>query len=110
MARRGGGDLKIPSEDEIKRELESLAKLGGRMIASVEPDFPPGLAALDAPPPLIFALGHTALLDRDMVAIVGARNASALGSKFANKIAADLGAAESCRRLRPCARHRCGSA
>jgi len=92
MARRGGGDLKIPGEDEIKRELESLAKLGARMIASVEPEFPPGLAAMDAPPPLIFVLGHAALLARDMVAIVGARNASALGRKFANKIAADLGA------------------
>ncbi len=92
MARRGGGNLQVPGEDEIKRELESLAKIGGRMIASVEPEFPLGLAALDAPPPLIFALGHMTLLARDMVAIVGARNASALGRKLAGRIAMDLGA------------------
>lgn len=92
MARRGGGDLVIPREDDIARELDALAKLGGRMIANCEPEFPPGLAAIDAPPPLIFALGHVSLLQRDMVAVVGARNASALGRKFAHRIAADLGA------------------
>ncbi len=92
MARRGGGHLKIPGQDEIERELEALAKIGGRMIACIEPEFPRGLAAIDAPPPLIFALGHVPLLARDMVAIVGARNASALGRKFANRIASDLGA------------------
>lgn len=93
MARRGGGDLQIPSEANIARELEALAKIGGRVIACIEPEFPPGLAALDAPPPIISVLGHTTLLTRDMVAVVGARNASALGRKFANKIAADLGEA-----------------
>jgi DNA processing protein len=61
------------------------------MIAACEPDFPQGLAALEAPPPLINALGHRSLLTRDMVAIVGARNASALGRKFAQTIATDMG-------------------
>ena len=94
LARRGGGaEMRIPSDADARRELDALAKLGGRLIASVEPDFPPGLAALDAPPPVIAALGHATLLRRDMVAIVGARNASALGRKLAERIATDLGAA-----------------
>jgi len=38
-------------------------------------------------------LGHTALLQKEMVAIVGARNASALGRKLAARLSADLGAA-----------------
>jgi DNA processing protein len=63
------------------------------MIASIEPEFPQGLAALEAPPPLINTLGHVSLLQRDMVAIVGARNASALGRKFAQTIARELGEA-----------------
>jgi DNA processing protein len=92
LAKRGGGrDLQAPSDDEARRELDALAKLGARMIASCEPDFPQGLAALEAPPPLINALGHVSLLQRDMVAIVGARNASALGRKFAQTIASDMG-------------------
>ena len=60
------------------------------MIASCEPDFPPGLAALDPPPPVIALLGHAPLLRREMVAMVGARNASALGRKFAVTLAQDL--------------------
>ncbi|HEV2562837.1 MAG TPA: DNA-processing protein DprA [Rhizomicrobium sp.] len=93
LARRGGGDLRTPTNAEAEKEIEALARLGGKLIASVEPEFPPGLAALDAPPPMIAVLGHTTLLRRDMVAIVGARNASALGRKFANTLAAELGAA-----------------
>lgn len=92
MARRGGGDLKIPSVSDAARELEKLAALKGRMIAFVEPAFPAALAALDPPPPLITVLGDASLLERDMIAVVGARNASALGIKFARTIAADLGA------------------
>jgi len=93
LARRGGGDLRVPSNAEAEKEIEALARLGGKLIASIEPEFPPGLAALDAPPPMIAVLGHTTLLRRDMVAIVGARNASALGRKFANTLAVELGAA-----------------
>jgi DNA processing protein len=94
LAKRGGGsDLRIPSDDDAKREIEALAKLGGRMIASIEPQFPAGLAALDAPPPIISVIGHVSVLSRDMVAIVGARNASALGRKFAQQMAQDLGTA-----------------
>jgi DNA processing protein len=62
------------------------------MLASVEPDYPSGLAAIDPPPPLISVLGHVPLPNRDMVAMVGARNASALGIKFATRLAVDLGA------------------
>jgi DNA processing protein len=94
LARRGGGnELRVPSDDDARKELDTLGRLGGRMIASIEPEFPQGLAALEAPPPLINTLGHVSLLQRDMVAIVGARNASALGRKFAQTIARELGEA-----------------
>jgi DNA processing protein len=92
LARRGGArDLKIPTDDEARRELDALEQLGGRMIASAEPDFPPGLAALDAPPPYITMRGRSELFAREMIAVVGARNASALGRKFAGQLAGDLG-------------------
>ncbi|HXJ01749.1 MAG TPA: DNA-processing protein DprA [Micropepsaceae bacterium] len=94
LARRGGAqELRMPSEAEAQAEIDAVARLGGRILASVEPDYPSGLAALDPPPPLICALGHLSLLKRDMVAIVGARNASALGIKFATRLATDLGTA-----------------
>ena len=94
LVRRGGGDgASLPNEADAYRELEALAKLGGRLIASVEPEYPRGLAALEAPPPVIAVLGHDALLAREMIAVVGARNASALGRKLAHSLAAELGAA-----------------
>jgi DNA processing protein len=93
LARRGGaaGELRIPAEADARAELECLGTLGGRVIASIEPDFPAGLAVLDPPPPVISVLGRPAMLQREMVAIVGARNASALGIKFATQLARDLG-------------------
>ena len=95
LARRGGrvSPLGVPPLDEVTRELEAGAALGARLIASCEVDFPGPLAALDPPPPVIWARGDTALLSRPSVAVVGARVASAGGQRFARGLALDLGAA-----------------
>jgi len=94
MAARGGGkNFILPADDDCAREIEALARLGGRLIAACEPDYPRGLAALEPPPPVIAVLGNGPLLKREMVAIVGARNASALARKFAFVMAQDLAAA-----------------
>ncbi len=95
LARRGGGEpMRLPDEGVILRELEALQKIGGRVLASIEPDYPAGLAALDSPPPALSVLGDVTILSREMVAIVGARNASALGKTFASRLAADLAEAD----------------
>ena len=94
LSRRGGGEpLQPPPDAAAREEIEKLHGIGGRLIACIEPEFPRGLAALDPPPPIISVLGHLALLRREMVAIVGARNASALGRKLAGTLAKDLGEA-----------------
>jgi DNA processing protein len=94
LARRGGGEVpKLPDEAQIRREMEQLAALGGRFVMSGEPDYPSGLAALDTPPPVLAVLGRESILKREMIAMVGARNASALGRKLAQRLAADLGEA-----------------
>jgi len=92
LAARGGNkSFILPGESEAARELEALAKLGGHLIASCEAGYPAGLSALETPPPVISVLGHPHLLQKDMVAIVGARNASALARKFADTLSRDLG-------------------
>jgi DNA processing protein len=94
LAARGGKrEFAIPPEGEIAREFAALEKAGGRFLFSGDADFPQGLAALDPPPPLIAVLGHAHLLRKDMVAMVGARNASALGRKLAWMLARELGEA-----------------
>ncbi len=95
LARRGGRAQapRIPTEAEAEAELAAGAALGARLICACEADFPQALAALDPPPPLLWARGRADLLDRPAVAIVGARVASAAGQRFARGLAAELGAA-----------------
>lgn len=92
LAGRGGSKtFTLPDEKDIDRELEQLSALGGRLLLSCEADYPRGLKALEAPPPVLSALGHPHLLKKEMIAIVGARNASALARKFTDILARELG-------------------
>ncbi len=90
---RDKGSISIPSLEDIETELSNGAALGARLLLSCDPDYPSHLAALDTPPPLLWALGEVEALQRPSVAIVGARIASAAGQRFARTLAADLGAA-----------------
>ncbi len=96
LARRGGGRgaISIAGKAEAEAELAAAARLGARYIASCEPDFPPALAASDAPPPLLCVKGAVHLLQRPTIAIVGARNASAAGIRIARELAHALGGHE----------------
>ena len=93
VARRGGRAraLRIHPRADAERELAALDKLGARLIAWGEPEYPKALAAVEDAPPLIAAKGRLDLLDKRAIAIVGARNASANGRRFAREIAAELG-------------------
>ncbi|MCW5730023.1 MAG: DNA-processing protein DprA [Alphaproteobacteria bacterium] len=95
LARRGGrrAGIRIATRAEAERELAALARLGARLIGVCEPDYPPLLAQIDDAPPLLGAQGHSALAARPVVAMVGARNASAAGVRLAREMAARLGAA-----------------
>jgi DNA processing protein len=86
-------NLAPPPEARIATELESIEALGARLIASSEPDYPPLLAELDAPPPIIAIRGDAALLKRPTIALIGSREASGAAQMFAERIAADLGQA-----------------
>ncbi|MDP2213622.1 DNA-processing protein DprA [Phenylobacterium sp.] len=95
LARRGGRSQApaIPTVEEIEAELAAGQALGARLICSGEADFPRSLAALDPPPPVLWVRGDFSLLHRSIVAIVGARVASASGQRFARGLAAELGQA-----------------
>jgi len=71
--------------------VEALERIGARLVSRGGPDYPPLLAHIEDAPPLIGLLGHAHLLAKKAVAVVGARNASINGCRFARKIAADLG-------------------
>jgi DNA processing protein len=92
LARRGGASRsqRICSEADAQAELETSAKLGVRLITSDEDGYPPRLAEIEDAPPLLGVRGIRDVMMRPMIAIVGSRNASAAGLKFAQKLARDL--------------------
>jgi DNA processing protein len=95
LARRGGASRpgRICSEEDARGELAAGKKIGVRLIASCEAGYPPRLAVLDDAPPLLGVRGTPDVLMRPMIAIVGSRNASGAGHKFAGTLARDLGEA-----------------
>jgi DNA processing protein len=94
IARRSGRSaLRVASRAEAEREIETLTRLGGRLVAQGEPDYPRPLRAIDTAPPLLAIQGAAEVLHRPTIAIVGSRNASAAGGAFAERLAAELGRA-----------------
>jgi DNA processing protein len=94
LAKRGGrAGLKIASAADAARELERVEKFGAGLVAWCEPDYPELLCELEDAPPLLAVKGDPALLARPCVAMVGARNASVNGRRFAEHLARDLSAA-----------------
>jgi DNA processing protein len=94
LARQGGrSGVRIPSAEAAADEMARLAHAGGRMLLSADADYPSLLRAIEDAPPVVGLIGDAALLDRASVAIVGSRNASLNGSRFAEQLARDLGAA-----------------
>jgi DNA processing protein len=95
LAQRGGASraIKIYPRDAAVRELEAARRMDVAFVALDEPDYPEWLQAIHDPPPLIALRGERSVLAMPMVAIVGARNASAAGARFAERIAHDLGQA-----------------
>src|SRR5881227_3003636 len=101
---RGGAERsgRICSEEDARTELAASMRLGVALLAPGEAGYPPRLAALDDAPPLLAVRGAPPLLGvrgapevlmRPMIGIVGSRNASGAGLKFAGTIARDLGEA-----------------
>jgi DNA processing protein len=91
LAARGGGRAPMVVNRAIaERELATVAKLGARHLFLGDSDYPELLAQLDDAPAVMMVRGDCALLTRPVVAMVGARNASAAACRFARQLAAEL--------------------
>ncbi|HCQ63974.1 MAG TPA: DNA-protecting protein DprA [Rhodobacteraceae bacterium] len=92
VARAAGVDAyKICPLPVVEQELRAARYAGAEPIAFGSPAYPAALAEIPDPPPILWAVGDTALLARPKVAIVGARNASSLGLRMARRLAGELG-------------------
>lgn len=91
LATRGGRAIRICPIETAEREMAALEHIGARLVAIGEPDYPSWLRHIDSAPPLLSVRGNNEIMSRPTVAIVGSRNASIIGIKFAKQIARDLG-------------------
>lgn len=90
--RGGGGKPRIAPAELAEREMARVADLGARHLFHDEPDYPALLREAEGAPPILIVRGDVAMLRRPCVAIVGARNASAVACRFARQMASDLAA------------------
>lgn len=95
LSRKGGlgRPLRIYGREAAERDLARADECDARFVAAGEPGYPPLLRQIDGAPPLLCIKGEAGLYEREAVAIVGARNASAIARKFARQLAAEIGEA-----------------
>jgi len=95
LAERGGRrkPLRICAPRDAEREIATAHKRSrARLVASSEPEYPSRLRLIPMPPPVIYMAGDPALAHKQVVAIVGSRNASAAGRKLTQEIARGVSA------------------
>ncbi len=88
----GVSSYEICPEGVVHAELQAAQRYGARMICTGDADYPTHLADIPDAPPILWARGDISLLSRPMIALVGARNASSLGTRMARSLAHELGA------------------
>jgi DNA processing protein len=95
LSRRGGSTkpVRVASREEALAELEFAARFGARFVGIGEPDYPSALRQIEGAPPIIAIKGSSAALRQPAIGVVGARNCSVSGAKFAAMIARDVGRA-----------------
>ena len=90
--------IKTPARaDAISKTLQWLkAHKNCRLLTLEDAAYPPQLLETDDPPPLLYARGDVALLQKTMVAVVGSRSASAAGLRNTEIFARALSDADCC--------------
>ncbi|WP_296641955.1 DNA-processing protein DprA [Roseinatronobacter sp.] len=79
--------------DQAQAEIELARAKGARMLCFGTQAYPQSLAATADAPPVLWCMGGRKPLAQPMVALVGARNASSLGTRMARMLAEGLGLA-----------------
>ncbi len=90
LSAKGGRKIKVCPKSRAEEEIAQAQAVGARHIHMGEAGYPAALAQAEDAPPILLVMGHGHLLDKPMVGIVGARNASTNGRRLAREIAAGV--------------------
>ncbi len=78
------------SNPKIEKELDRVEKMGVTIIPLEDKEYPALLKEIDAPPPYIYVLGDTSLLNKPSIAVVGTRTPTEQGIKATRQIVSTL--------------------
>ncbi len=78
--------------EPLEKELCELPNIGARLVKWIDADYPPNLRQIADPPPFLFVRGTAQLSDPTCIAIVGARAASDIGRRMAQRLGLELAA------------------
>lgn len=78
--------------EPLEKELCELPNIGARLVKWNDADYPPNLRQIADPPPFLFVRGRAQLSDPACIAIVGARAASDIGRRMAQRLGLELAA------------------
>ncbi|MDR2107286.1 MAG: DNA-processing protein DprA [Holosporaceae bacterium] len=91
----GGRSIKICSDEKIEEEISRMKAAGGRFVFFEDELYPPLLRNIPDPPAVLSFLGNkervVSFFRRDMISVVGARNASIHANRFCEILCKDLG-------------------
>lgn len=90
-AQAGVKDYQPCSMEAATQEMDAARKFGAVPLFHGSPSYPKALYDLADAPPFLWAFGNTSLLEKSLIALVGARNASSLGTRMARGLAQELG-------------------
>lgn len=94
IARAAGvRDYSLCPIEVVRHELSQARAAGAQLLLWGQGSYPLSLMDLPDAPPVLWAQGDLALLNRPMVALVGARNASSLGLRMTRRLVEGLAGA-----------------
>ncbi len=76
--------------DNAAAERERMERHGVRLVALGTPEYPPALANIGDPPPLLYVRGTLTAADANAVALVGSRHGTDYGRRVAARLSAGL--------------------
>ncbi|MDR3187538.1 MAG: DNA-processing protein DprA [Holosporaceae bacterium] len=87
-------NFELCSEEKIREEIKAMKSIGGRFVFFEDELFPPLLRNTPDPPPVLSFLGNKertlSFYKKNMISIVGARNASIHASRFCLLLSEEL--------------------
>lgn len=90
-----GGELArriatFPVEEVLEREVAAVERAGITLCTLHDEDYPPQLATLYDPPPVLYVRGALMASDQLAIAVVGSRRPTAYGRSVAERLAGEL--------------------